>query len=124
MLKSGGDLSKPINSIHFDLEKECKRNYFRLYSATMFENETSFICGAFFTSDDDVENLIGMPIIFALNQDIHEKTTWSDLYGSKSNALKYFYNTDLAHNGDDDADGSQPIIKATWLDSVKCTKPE
>ena len=60
--------------------------------------------GAFFTSDDDLDSNIGTPIIFILNEDINEDTSWKVLK-KKKNALQYFYKTDLHHNADDDEDG-------------------
>lgn len=114
VLKSAADLNFTMSQIQIDLSKECKRNYFRTYYITPYQNGTCFIMASFFENDDDIDSLVGCPIIFALNADVNSKTKWDQLK-STPNAFQFFFKTDLTHNSDQD-DGSQPIIRADWLD--------
>lgn len=69
MFKSG-NLDQKINSIKLWYPQEIKRNYFKTYYMSEFENGTSFIYSSFFESDDDKDELCGMTLVFVLNSEI------------------------------------------------------
>lgn len=74
----------------------------------------TFIYSAFFESDDDISENIGVPLIFSIDKDINLESTFESLKPS----IQYHFNTDLAHNNDEDEE--IPIIKPTWLSNKLC----
>ena len=78
------------------------------------DQSQTFIYSAFFETDDDKDENIGAPLIFSIDKDITLDSTFESLKPS----IQYHFNTDLAHNNDED--GNQPIIKPTWLSNKLC----
>lgn len=88
-----------------------KRNYYRTLYISEFQNGTYFVFSTFFESDSQKAENIGMPIIFAITQDLTPEVTMDQL--KQSETIHYFYNTDILHN--DDSDDKIPIIKPCWF---------
>ena len=93
-----------INRITLDFPDEVKRNYYRAYSMTEYENGTAFIYTAFFTCDGDRDDNIGTPLIFVVNEDLAKPNLTIEALKSRTNAIQYFFETDILHNNDEDED--------------------
>lgn len=59
VLKSGEGFNEDVNLIKLDFQNEVRRNVFRAYYITEFENDCHFIFGAYFETENDLEDLIG-----------------------------------------------------------------
>ena len=74
----------------------------------------TLIYSAFYETDDDKNENLGLPLVFSIDKDITLDSTFDSLKPS----IQYHFNTDLAHNNDED--GDLPIIKPTWLSNKLC----
>lgn len=103
---------KIINQIQLDFADVVKRNFYRAYYITEYDNGTSFIYCAFYDNDSDKENNIGCPLIFVVNEDLAKDGQTIQQLKSKNNAIQYFFETDILHNNDEDEDSQIPIVRA------------
>ena len=57
-----------------DFKKETRRNQFKAYFMTEYQNGTSFIFSSFYKDDDEKNENIGSPCVFVLNIDLNFQT--------------------------------------------------
>ena len=98
IFKSGA-LDQPPKEIKLSFPQEIKRNYFQAYFMTEYGDQSqTFIYSAFFETDDDKNDNIGLPMVFSIDKDITLDSTFDSLKPS----TQYHFNTDLTHNNDED----------------------
>jgi len=115
--QADGDI---VTHIKLDFSETVRRNEFQIYSISESHNGLYFLYGAFFSDEDNKEDLIGSPIVFVISQKIDSATTIEGLKAQK--AIRYLYKIDFtahAYDSLDEDTGNLPVMRTLSIQNSR-----